>query len=98
MGWVKLIGAALLALASTGAAAQARPQKPVRLIVPFPPRGAPRLSARLLRGERGVGPAPPPPPPGGSGAPSLAAEARALHRAVPSRRRHRHLGAAARRE
>src|ERR1051325_9991185 len=51
MGWVKLMGAALLALASTGAAAQAWPQKPVRFIVPFPPGGATDISARLV-GEK----------------------------------------------
>ena len=51
MSWVKLVGAALLALASTGAAAQAWPQKPVHFIVPFPPGGATDISARLL-GEK----------------------------------------------
>src|SRR3954462_8820304 len=51
MGWMKLVGAALLALASSGAAAQGWPQKPVRFIVPFPPGGATDISARLL-GER----------------------------------------------
>ena len=51
MGWVKLVGAALLALASAAAAAQGWPQKPVRFIVPFPPGGATDISARLL-GEK----------------------------------------------
>src|SRR5436189_6392285 len=51
MRWVKLVGAALLALASTGAAAQQWPQKPVHFIVPFPPGGATDISARLL-GEK----------------------------------------------
>lgn len=51
MGWIKLIGAALLALAATGATAQGWPQKPVRFIVPFPPGGATDISARLL-GEK----------------------------------------------
>src|SRR4051812_29476780 len=51
MGWMKLVWAALLALASAGAAAQGWPQKPVRFIVPFPPGGATDISARLL-GEK----------------------------------------------
>jgi len=51
MGWVKLMGAVLFALASTGVAAQGWPQKPVRFIVPFPPGGATDISARLL-GEK----------------------------------------------
>src|SRR5256885_4160371 len=51
MGWMKLVGAALLVLASTGAAQANWPQKPVRFIVPFPPGGATDISARLL-GEK----------------------------------------------
>jgi tripartite-type tricarboxylate transporter receptor subunit TctC len=46
-----LLAMALLALASTGAGAQAWPQKPVRFIVPFPPGGATDIAARLL-GEK----------------------------------------------
>src|SRR5919112_1485 len=51
MRFVKLLGIALLALASAGAGAQNWPQKPVRFIVPFPPGGATDISARLL-GEK----------------------------------------------
>ena len=51
MKWVQVLAAALLALAVTGAGAQAWPQKPVRFIVPFPPGGATDISARLL-GEK----------------------------------------------
>jgi tripartite-type tricarboxylate transporter receptor subunit TctC len=51
MGWVKLVGVALLAAVSTGVAAQDWPQKPVRFIVPFPPGGATDISALLL-GEK----------------------------------------------
>src|SRR3954464_11178217 len=51
MGWMKLVGAALLALASAGAAAQGWPQKPVKIIAPFPPGEATDISARLL-GEK----------------------------------------------
>src|SRR5688572_10426321 len=51
MRMVKLLAAALLALASTGLGAQGWPQKPVRFIVPFPPGGATDISARLL-GEK----------------------------------------------
>ena len=51
MRFGKLLGVALLALASTGVPAQGWPQKPVRFIVPFPPGGATDIAARLL-GEK----------------------------------------------
>src|ERR687896_2097816 len=51
MRFVKLLGIALLALASAGAGAQNWPQKPVRFIVPFAPGGATDIAARLL-GEK----------------------------------------------
>jgi tripartite-type tricarboxylate transporter receptor subunit TctC len=51
MRFGKLLALALVALASTGVAAQGWPQKPVRFIVPFPPGGATDISARLL-GEK----------------------------------------------
>src|SRR6267143_2275152 len=48
MKFIAMMAAMLL---GSGACAQSWPQKPERFIVPFPPGGAPDISARLL-GEK----------------------------------------------
>ena len=48
MMWTRLIALLLCALTSAGALAQAWPNKPVRVIIPFPPGGGAENAARLV--------------------------------------------------
>src|SRR6476661_10208631 len=48
MAWLARVAAILIVALSAGAAHAQYPNRPIRIIVPFPPGGAPDLQARII--------------------------------------------------